>query len=55
MIDYLQEDFTKNGRPYDAVFDAVGKRRSFWQNRRSLKPGGVFVPTDGVYNLLWLP
>ena len=43
VIDYLQEDFTKNGKQYDALIDAVGKRRSFRQNRRSLKPGGVFV------------
>jgi NADPH:quinone reductase-like Zn-dependent oxidoreductase len=45
VIDYLQEDFTRNGETYDVVFDAVGKT-SFRRCRRSLKPGGVFVETD---------
>jgi NADPH:quinone reductase-like Zn-dependent oxidoreductase len=45
VIDYLQEDFTKNGRTYDVVFDAVGKH-SFRRCRRSLKPGGVYIDTD---------
>jgi NADPH:quinone reductase-like Zn-dependent oxidoreductase len=45
VIDYLQEDFTRNGRTYDVVFDAVGKH-SFRRCRRSLKPGGVFLETD---------
>ena len=45
VIDYLQEDFTKNGQTYDVVFDAVGKH-SFRRCRRSLKPGGIFVDTD---------
>jgi NADPH:quinone reductase-like Zn-dependent oxidoreductase len=45
VIDYLQEDFTKNGKTYDVVFDAVGKH-SFRRCRRSLKPGGTFVETD---------
>ncbi len=44
-IDYLQEDFTKNGQTYDVVFDAVGKH-SFRRCRRSLNPGGVYVSTD---------
>jgi NADPH:quinone reductase-like Zn-dependent oxidoreductase len=50
VIDYTQEDFTKNGQTYDVIFDAVGKR-SFRQCRRSLKPGGLFLPTDGVANI----
>ena len=45
VIDYTQEDFTKNGKTYDVVFDAVGKH-SFRRCRRSLKPGGIFVDTD---------
>ena len=45
LVDYLQEDFTKNGETYDVVFDAVGKH-SFRRSRRSLKPGGIFIETD---------
>ena len=45
VVDYLQEDFTRNGQTYDVVFDAVGKH-SFRRSRRSLKPGGRFVETD---------
>ncbi|HET8893914.1 MAG TPA: NAD(P)-dependent alcohol dehydrogenase [Gaiellaceae bacterium] len=45
VIDYTQDDFTKNGKTYDVVFDAVGKH-SFRRSRRSLKPDGVFVETD---------
>jgi len=55
VIDYLQEDFTKNGETYDVVFDAVGKL-SFRRCRGSLKRNGVFGSTDGFANLflaLW--
>ena len=52
VIDYLQEDFTRNGETYDVVFDAVGKH-SFRRSRVSLKPGGIYVATDGLDNLLW--
>lgn len=45
VIDYLHEDFTKNGERYDAIVDAVGKY-SFFRARRSLKVGGIYVPTD---------
>jgi NADPH:quinone reductase-like Zn-dependent oxidoreductase len=45
VIDYLHEDFTRNGKTYDVVFDAVGKH-SFRRSRRSLRPGGTFVDTD---------
>ena len=45
VIDYLQEDFTKNGETYDVILDAVGKH-SFRRCRGSLKPGGIYLPTD---------
>jgi NADPH:quinone reductase-like Zn-dependent oxidoreductase len=45
VIDYLQEDFTKNGETYDVVFDAVGKH-SFRRCRRSVRPGGIYIDTD---------
>ena len=52
VIDYTQEDFTKNGQTYDVIFDAVGKE-SFTRCRSSLEPGGIYLPTDGLGNLLW--
>jgi NADPH:quinone reductase-like Zn-dependent oxidoreductase len=45
VIDRLREDFTKNGKTYDVVFDAVGKH-SFRRCRRSLKRGGVYISMD---------
>ena len=54
VVDYTQEDFTKNGETYDVVFDAVGKH-SFRRCRRSLKPGGSYLPTDGFHNLILIP
>jgi NADPH:quinone reductase-like Zn-dependent oxidoreductase len=49
VMDYLKEDFTKNGETYHVIFDAVGKH-SFRRSRGSLKPGGVFLPTDNLIN-----
>ena len=45
VIDYTQEDFTKNGETYDVIFDSVGMH-SFRRCRHSLKPGGIFLETD---------
>jgi NADPH:quinone reductase-like Zn-dependent oxidoreductase len=45
VIDYLQEDFTKKGKTYDVIFDAVGKH-SFRRCRRSLTREGTFIATD---------
>jgi NADPH:quinone reductase-like Zn-dependent oxidoreductase len=45
VIDYKHEDFTKNGKTYEIIFDAVGKH-SFRRCRRSLKSGGTYVSTD---------
>jgi len=44
VIDYRQEDFTKNGPTYDVIFDAVGKS-SFSRSKSLLKPGGVYLST----------
>jgi NADPH:quinone reductase-like Zn-dependent oxidoreductase len=55
VIDYTQEDFTRSGRTYDVIFDAVGKQ-SFSRCKGSLKPGGAYVATDGLGNIflaLW--
>jgi NADPH:quinone reductase-like Zn-dependent oxidoreductase len=51
VIDYTQEDFTKNGQTYDVIFDAVGKH-SFRRCRGSLVPGGIYLPTDGFRNII---
>jgi len=45
VVDYTRDDFTKNGKTYDVIFDSVG-RHSFRRSRRSLKPGGTFIETD---------
>ena len=45
VIDYTEEDFTRNGETYDVVFDAVGKL-SFGRCRHSLEPGGIYTSTD---------
>jgi NADPH:quinone reductase-like Zn-dependent oxidoreductase len=50
VVDYMHEDFTRNGERYAVIFDAVGKE-SFRRCRRSLKPGGTFVDTD--LGFLW--
>src|ERR1700683_3719733 len=58
VIDYTQEDFTKNGQTYDVILDAVGQvgHQSFTSCIGSLKRGGMYIPTDGLRNLamnLW--
>jgi NADPH:quinone reductase-like Zn-dependent oxidoreductase len=44
VIDYTQEDFTKNGQIYDVIFDAVGKR-TFSECKGSLTKSGVYLST----------
>ncbi len=51
VIDYTQEDFTRNGQTYDVIFDAVGKH-SFKRSKRSLNHGGRYLATDGFRNLI---
>lgn len=42
VIDYTQEDFTRNGETYDVIFDILGKG-SFGRGKKSLKPTGVYL------------
>jgi len=42
VIDYTEEDFTKNGETYDVIFDAVGKS-PFSGCMRSLKKEGIYL------------
>jgi NADPH:quinone reductase-like Zn-dependent oxidoreductase len=42
VIDYTQEDFTKNGECYDVIFDIVGKS-SFSRSVKSLNPKGRYL------------
>ena len=42
VIDYTQEDFTKNGETYDVIFDVVGKS-SYSGCIRSLKKNGFYL------------
>ncbi len=43
VIDYTKEDFTRNGKTYDLIFDVVGKI-SFSRCKGSLKQKGIFLP-----------
>jgi NADPH:quinone reductase-like Zn-dependent oxidoreductase len=42
VVDYTKEDFTKNGKTYDVVFDTIG-RSSFSDLMRSVKPEGYLL------------
>ncbi|KYF55610.1 NADPH:quinone oxidoreductase [Sorangium cellulosum] len=45
VIDYEQEDFTRDDQVYDYVFDAVGKS-TFGACKRLLTPRGVYVSSE---------
>lgn len=42
VIDYTREDFTRNGKTYDVIFDVIGKS-SFSRSMRALKQNGRFL------------
>lgn len=56
VIDYTREDFTKNGKTYDIIFDAAGKI-SFSRCKGSLADRGVFLTTGimpgNLLQVLW--
>lgn len=45
VIDYQNEDFTKETKQFDYVFDAVGKS-SFVQCKPLLKPKGIYISSE---------
>lgn len=46
VIDYTQEDFTKNGQRYDLILN-VAAYGSIFDYRRALSPKGIYVMTGG--------
>lgn len=46
VIDYTQEDFTKNGQRYDLILAANGDR-SIFEYKRALAPKGMYVVIGG--------
>jgi NADPH:quinone reductase-like Zn-dependent oxidoreductase len=46
VVDYTQQDFTKNGRCYDLILDNVASH-SFSEMMRVLTPQGLIVPNSG--------
>ena len=52
VIDYTQEDFTKNGQQYDMIVDLMGYH-PFFDYKRSLSPGGIFLLVGGSSALIF--
>ncbi|GAB4508292.1 MAG: NAD(P)-dependent alcohol dehydrogenase [Anaerolineae bacterium] len=46
VIDYTREDFTRNGKTYDIIFDTVGRTR-LAQCKASLTPNGLYLAVAG--------
>ena len=46
VIDYTQEDFTKNGQQYDLILD-VAAYHSIFDYKHALGPGGIYVMVGG--------
>ena len=58
VIDYTQEDFTRNGQRYDLIFDAVGNR-SISDYQRALSPNGIcsvagFTSLSRLFQVMFL-
>lgn len=47
VIDYRENDFTKNGERYDLILDTKTNRPT-WRYLRSLRPGGRYVTVGGA-------
>lgn len=46
VVDYIKEDFTKNGKQYDLIL-AINGYHSLWAYRRALNPQGIYVFVGG--------
>ncbi len=51
VIDYTKQDFTKNGKTYDLIFDVLGKS-SFSQVKSSLNQNGIYLSVSFKLNKL---
>jgi NADPH:quinone reductase-like Zn-dependent oxidoreductase len=54
VIDYAQEDFTKNGQRYDLILATAGYR-SLFDYKRALTPKGIYVVTGGSMAQIFQP
>jgi NADPH:quinone reductase-like Zn-dependent oxidoreductase len=45
VIDYTEENFTKNGQTYDIIFDVVAKN-TFSNCKKSLTKNGIYLPNN---------
>ena len=53
VIDYTEEDFTRNGPRYDLILD-MGGNRSLSQLRQALRPGGTLVSVGSEQGNRWV-
>jgi NADPH:quinone reductase-like Zn-dependent oxidoreductase len=53
VVDYTQEDVTKNGKTYDVIADTVCGKASFVRYKNSLKPNGLYLAVAGGPREMW--
>ncbi|MCB0213768.1 MAG: NAD(P)-dependent alcohol dehydrogenase [Anaerolineae bacterium] len=52
VIDYTQEDFTRNGKQYDLILDLIA-HRSVFAYQRALRPNGTYFFVGGSVGVLF--